>query len=139
MDPEAPPNPSFSISSAADSLRRWIATLILYIELRWRLCAVEAKETAVHLLILALLLVATLVFFAGCFVMLIVFLLYLMMLIFHWDWGWSALVCAGMLLITSIVAGVVFRFQVVKPLFRTTFAEFQKDREWLTQTTRKNR
>jgi hypothetical protein len=33
------------------------------------------------------------------------------------------------------ISGVIFRSQINKPLFPTTFAEFQKDREWLTQTT----
>jgi uncharacterized membrane protein YqjE len=68
--------------------------------------------------------------------MLVVFLLYLLMLIFHWVWGWSALACAGMLLIISIIAGVIFRFQIIKPLYSTTFAEFKKDREWMSRQTK---
>ena len=71
--------------------------------------------------------------------MLMVFLLYLIMLIFHWEWGWSALACAGVLLVTSVIAGVILRFQIIKPLFQTTFAEFQKDREWLAHSPTKTR
>ena len=138
MDSAIPIGPSPSISDAADSLRRWIASLVLYVELRIRLLALESKEAAVHLLVLAVLFVSALVLFAGFLGMLIVFLLYLLMLIFHWEWGWSALACAGLLLIISIVAGVLFRFQIINPLFSTTFAEFKKDREWLSRQT-KNR
>src|SRR5271165_2149454 len=131
MEPDVPLGISPSISSAADSLRRWIASLALYLELRFRLLGLESKEAGVHLLVVALLLVSAIVFFAGFLVMLIVFLLYLVMLIFHWEWGWSALACSGVLLVISVIAGVIIRFQIIKPLFPSTFAEFQKDREWL--------
>ena len=117
MDSAVPVGPSPSISDAADSLRRWIASLVLYVELRIRLLALESKEAAVPLLVLAVLFVSALVLFAGFLGMLIVFLLCLLMLIFHWEWGWSALACAGVLLIISIVAGVLFRFQIINPLF----------------------
>lgn len=69
---------------------------------------------------------SVLVLFAGFLAMLIVFLLYLLMLIFNWEWGWSALACAGMLLIVSIIEGVIFRFQIIKPIYPTTFAEIKK-------------
>jgi len=136
MDSDVPVEPSPSISDAADSVRRWIASLVLYIELRVRLLALESKEAGFHLLLLGVLLVSALVLFAGFLGMLIVFLLYLLMLIFHWEWGWSALACAGMSLIISIIAAVIFRFQIIKPLYPTTFAEFKKDREWLSRQTK---
>ena len=136
MDSDIPVGSSPSISDAADSVRRWIASLVLYLELRVRLLALESKEAGFHLLLLAVLLVSALVLIAGFLAMLIVFLLYLLMLIFHWTWGWSALACAGALLIISIVSGVIFRFQIIKPLYPTTFAEFKKDREWLSRQTK---
>jgi len=136
MDSDIPVEPSPSISDAADSVRRWIASLVLYVELRVRLLALESKEAGFHLLVLAVLLVSALVFFAGFLAILIVFLLYLLMLIFHWARGWSALACAGVLLIISIVSRVIFRFQIIKPLYPTTFAEFKKDREWLSRQTK---
>jgi uncharacterized membrane protein YqjE len=136
MDSDVPVGSSPSISDAADSVRRWIASLVLYIELRIRLLALESKEAGFHLLVLAVLFVSALVLFGGFLAMLIVFLLYLLMLIFHWEWGWSALACAGALLITSVIAGVIFRFHIIKPLYPTTFAEFKKDRAWLSQQTK---
>jgi uncharacterized membrane protein YqjE len=138
MNSDIPLGPSPSMDSAIDASRRWIASFLLYLELRWKLIGLEAKEAGVHLLLMALLLTSGLVFLAGFLVMLVVFLLYLLMLIFHWEWGWSALACAGTLLTVSVIAGLLFRVQLKKPFFPTTFAELQKDREWLNQTTTKN-
>jgi uncharacterized membrane protein YqjE len=134
MNPDTSVGSSPSIASALEEGRRWIASLVRYVELRFRLLGLESKEAGLHLLLLALLLVSSLVFLAGCLAMFVVFILYLLMLIFHWEWGWSALVCAAGLLVLSIIAATIFRFQIVKPLFVSTFAEFEKDREWLNHT-----
>jgi hypothetical protein len=53
--------------------------------------------------------------------------------------GLERIGCAGVLLVTSIIAGVILRFQIIKPLFQSTFAEFQKDREWLAHSPTKTR
>jgi uncharacterized membrane protein YqjE len=137
MDPDAPLGVQASEQSTSDSVRNWVASFLTYLELRLRLLGLESKEAGVHLLVLALLLVGVLVFFAGFLVMMLVFLLYLLTLIFHWGWGWSALVCGGISLLIAIVAGVIIRFRIVKPVFSTTFAEFKRDREWLTHKTKK--
>src|ERR1700722_17106880 len=129
MHSDVPVGSSPSVSGATDSIRRWIASLVLYIELRIRLLALESKDAGIHLFVLAVLFVSALVLFAGFLAMLIVFLLYLLVLIFHWEWGWSALACAGALLIISVTTGVIFRFKITKPLYPTTLAEFKKDHE----------
>jgi uncharacterized membrane protein YqjE len=136
MHSDVPVGSSPSVSDAADSIRRWIATLVVYVDLRIRLLALESKDAGIHLLVLAVLFVSVLVLVAGFLAMLIVFLLYLLTLIFHWEWGWSALACAGVLLITSVIAGIIFRFQIIKPLYPTTLAEFKKDYEWLSRQTK---
>jgi len=133
MNPDTSVGSSQSIALALEEGRRWIASLVRYAELRFRLLGLESKEASLHLLLLALLLVSSLVFLAGCLAMFVVVILYLLMLIFHWVWGWSALVCAAMLLVLSIIAATIFRFQIVKPLFVSTFGEFAKDREWLNR------
>ena len=138
MDSDAPLGAQTSNQSASDSVRSWLASFLSYLELRLRLIGLESKEASIHLLVLALLFAGTVVFFAGFLIMLTVFLLYLLMLIFHWEWGWSALACGGLLLLSSIAAALIFRFRIVKPLFPTTFAEFEKDREWLTRKTKKS-
>ena len=51
MDSDVPVGSSPSISGAADSVRRWIASVVLYIELRIRLLALESKDAGVHLLV----------------------------------------------------------------------------------------
>jgi uncharacterized membrane protein YqjE len=136
MDSDAPVGVQASRQSASDSVRNWIAAFIRYLELRLHLIGLESKETGTHLLVLALLFVGTVVFFAGARVMLVVFLLVLMMLVLNWDWGWCALASAVLLLLLSLLSALVLRFRIVRPIFPVTLAELKKDREWLTQKTK---
>jgi len=123
-------------STAADSIRDWIACFLRYLALRLQLLGLEAHDAGLHLLVLSLLLGSVLVCFTGFLMLLIVFLLYLMMLILHWDWGWCALALAVGLLLISVAIGLIFRFRITKALFPVTLAEFQKDRQWLKQNTK---
>jgi uncharacterized membrane protein YqjE len=136
MDSDASQGVHVSEPAPWDSIRFLVASFLSYLELRLKLLGLEISETGLHLLVLVLLLVSTITFFAGFVAMLIVFLLYLMMLILHWEWGWSALALAGVLVDISIAVGLIFRSRIVKPLFPVTFAEFQKDRQWLEHTTK---
>ena len=138
MDPDAPLGAQASNQSTSDSVKKWVASFLAYLELRLQLLGLESKEAGLHLLVLALLFVGAVVFFAGFVVMLVVFLLYLLMLIFHWGWGWSALACGVVSLLIAIGAGVTLRFRIIKPLFSTTLAEFKRDREWLTHKTKES-
>jgi uncharacterized membrane protein YqjE len=136
-------DPSQGIRDAAaspvDSIRELVVFFIRYVELRLQLLGLESRETAFHLLVLALLLVSTTVCF-GCFlIMLVIFLVYLMMLTLHWEWGWSALALAAVLLVLSIGAAIIFRFRIANPFFPATFAELQKDREWLKLTVKSSK
>jgi uncharacterized membrane protein YqjE len=136
---DSDPSHGTQASKTAPSIRDSIAFFVRYLELRLQLFGVESRETGLHLLVLALLLVSTVICFVGFVGMLIVFLLYLMMLTLHWEWGWSALALAAVLFVVSIGVGVIFRFRIVKPLFPVTCAEFQKDREWLEYPTKSRR
>jgi uncharacterized membrane protein YqjE len=136
MSSDAPVGAESERSSTADSFKNWVATFIRYLELRLQLVGLEAKEAGLHLLILGLLVTGILTLFAGFLVMFAVFLLYLIVTLLHWDWGWGALLCAGILLTGSIVAGIILRYRIVRPMFRMTLDELQKDREWLRTTTR---
>src|ERR1700756_1605265 len=131
MDPDAPLGAQAPNQSTSDSVKQWVASFLGYLELRLQLLGLESKEAGLHLLVLALLFVGALVFFAGFLVLLLVFILYLLTLLFHWGWGGNALTCAVISLLIAVVAGAIFRFRVVKPVFPTTFAEFKRDREWL--------
>jgi len=65
-----------------------------------------------------------------------VFLLYLIITLLHWEWGWGALLCSGILLLGSIAVAIILRIRIGRPLFSLTLAELQKDREWLKTKTR---
>lgn len=130
-----PESPKISIGQ---SLQGWLGLLIEYFELRIRLLGLESKEAGLHVLGLALLLVSALTLFAGFLAMLVVFFLYLLTLLFGWSWGWSALTLGAALLILSIITMIIFRSRIAMPLFRASFAEFQKDREWLSHSNNRS-
>jgi uncharacterized membrane protein YqjE len=138
MDPEASAGTQPSKQSTGDSVRNWLALFLGYLELKLRLLGLESKEAGYQLLVLGVLVICTLVFFAGFLVMLLVFFLYLLTLIFHWEWGWSALACGLVYLIVAIGAGITLRLRIVKPIFPMTFAEFKRDREWLSHKTKES-
>jgi uncharacterized membrane protein YqjE len=138
MDPDAPLGAQASSQSTSDSVKKWVASFLAYLELRLELLGLESKEAGLHLLVLALLFVGAVVFFAGFLIMLVVFLLYLLTLIFNWGWGWSALACGVVSLLIAVGAGVTLRFRITRPLFPTTLAEFKRDREWLTHKTQES-
>jgi uncharacterized membrane protein YqjE len=136
MSSVAPPGAESERASTGDSIRDWVASFLRYAELRLRLLGLESRDAGLHLLILALLFTTTLALFAGFLLMFGVFLLYLIVTLLHWEWGWGALLCAGILLLGSITAAIVLRVRVVRPVFSLTLAELQKDREWLKTKTR---
>jgi uncharacterized membrane protein YqjE len=136
MSSVAPPGAEAERVSSGDSIRSWVASFLRYVELRLRLFGLESKEAGLHLLILGVLFASTVALFAGCLVMFAVFLLYLIITLLHWEWGWGALLCSGLLLLGSVIAAIILRFRIGRPLFSLTLAELQKDREWLkTKTT----
>jgi uncharacterized membrane protein YqjE len=125
--------------SSLDSVQDFVASFLRYLELRLLLLELESRETGFHLLIVALLFVSVLICFGGFVIMLVVFLLYLMMLFLHWEWGRSALALGGVLLLISIGLAIVFRFKISRPFFPATLSEIQKDREWLKHTLKSSR
>jgi uncharacterized membrane protein YqjE len=136
MISDAPVGADSEHSSTGDSVKYWVAAFLRYLELRVQLLGLEAKEAGFHLLIIGLLVTGVLALFAGFLVMFAIFLLYLIVTLLHWEWGWGALLCAGILLTGSLVAAIILRYRVLRPIFRMTLEELQKDREWLRTTTR---
>jgi uncharacterized membrane protein YqjE len=136
MSSEAPPGAETERVSTGDSLREWVASFLRYAELRLRLLGLESKDAGLHLLVLGILFASTVALFVGFLLMFAVFLLYLIITLLHWEWGWGALLCSGILLLGSIVAAIILRFRIIRPLFSLTLAELQKDREWLKTKTR---
>ena len=136
MDADAPAKANLDGNSTSDSVKDWVASLLHYFHLRLRLLGIEGKEAGIHLLIIGGLVVAALAMLAGATLMMGVFILFLICLLFHWDWGWAALLTAVILLLGSAGAAVTLRFVIARPLFPLTFAELEKDREWLKTKTR---
>ena len=64
-------------------------------------------------------------------------LLYLVALLFHLAWGWSALICGVILTLLSILAFFVPRIRLRQPVFQTTLKDLEKDKEWLIQSKTK--
>src|SRR3984893_16720037 len=123
MELDSSPGARASKPSLLGSIQDLVAFLVHYLELRLQLLGLESRETGFQLLILALLFVSVVICFGGFIVMSVVFLLYLMMLILHWAWGWSALALGGVLLIISIGMAVILRFRIGKPFFSATLTE----------------
>jgi len=136
MSSNAPVGAASEPSSTGDSVKHWISSFLRYLELRLRLVALESKEAGLHLLIIGILITSVLVLFAGSLIMMVVFLLYLIVSLLHWEWGWGALLCAGILLAGSLTAAIILRYRIARRLFPLTLEELQKDREWLKSTTR---
>src|ERR1700732_1199419 len=136
MSSVAPPGAEAERGSTGDSIRRWVASFLRYADLRLRLLGLESKDAGLHLLILGVLFASTVALFAACLLMFAVFLLYLIITLLHWEWGWGALLCSGILLLGSVIAAIILRFRIGRPLFPLTLAELQKDREWLKTKTR---
>lgn len=120
--------------SAGESLREWLASLLKILELKVKLLGFEGREAGVHLLILTVLFASTVVFLVTALIFLAVFLLFVIIKLTGWEWGWAALLSAVILIILSGVAAILLRNRITRPLFTLTLAELRKDREWLKQT-----
>jgi uncharacterized membrane protein YqjE len=62
------------------------------------------------------------------------FLLYLVALLFHFAWGWSALICGVILTLCCLLAFFLLRMRLPKPVFQMTLKDLEKDKEWLAQS-----
>jgi len=69
--------------------------------------------------------------------MYVAFLLYLVSLVLHLVWGWSALICAVILTLAGVFAFLLLRVRLRKPLFQMTLKDLGKDKEWLSQSKTK--
>ena len=112
---------------------RWAAVLLDYLDLKGRLLALESKEAVGHFVGILVIIGVTLVLALSSALMYGVFLLYLVALLLHLAWGWSALICGALLTILSLGGFFLLRIQRGKPIFQTTLRDIQKDKEWLSQ------
>jgi uncharacterized membrane protein YqjE len=115
----------------------WASTVIDYFDLKARLLAVESKEASNHFVGLLILVGVLLVLAVSSVLMYGVFLLYLVSLILHLVWGWSALICAVILTLAGVFAFFLLRVRLCKPVFQMTLKDLGKDKEWLSQSKTK--
>jgi uncharacterized membrane protein YqjE len=115
----------------------WASIFLDYVDLKTRLLAVESKEASSHLVGLLMLLGVILVLAVSSVLMYGAFLLYLVSVLFRLSWGWSALICGGILTLSSVGAFFLLRMRLRKPVFQITLKDIQKDKEWLSQSRTK--
>jgi uncharacterized membrane protein YqjE len=118
-------------------LGSWAVALLDYFDAKARLIAVESREASQHFVLLLILIGAVLVLSLCGVVMYAAFLLFVIGLIFHLAWGWSALVGGTAAALLSLLLFLWFRIQIRKPIFQMSLKDLQKDREWLSQSRTK--
>lgn len=115
----------------------WASTVIDYFDLKARLLAVESKEASHHFVGLLILVGVLLVLAVSSVLMYGAFLLYLVSLILHLVWGWSALICGVILTLAGVFAFLLLRVRLRKPVFQMTLKDLGKDKEWLSHSKTK--
>jgi uncharacterized membrane protein YqjE len=111
----------------------WASVFLDYFDLKTRLLAAESREATGHFIGL-LVLVGVILVLALCSVLMYgAFLLYLVALLFHLAWGWSALI----LTLSCLLAFFLLRMRLRKPVFQMTLKDLEKDKEWLAQSKTK--
>jgi uncharacterized membrane protein YqjE len=112
----------------------WASIFLDYFESKARLLAIESREASGHFIGLLIIVGVMLVLALSSVLMYGAFLLYLVALLLHLAWGWSALICGVLLTVCSVVAFFLLRIRLRKPVFQTTLRDIQKDKEWLSQS-----
>jgi uncharacterized membrane protein YqjE len=118
---------------ASRPVASWASIFLDYLDLKAHLLAVEFKEAISHLTGLLVLLGAVIVLALCSVLMYGACLLYLIVLLFHLAWGWSALICGVTLTVLGIIIFFLLRMRLRKPIFQLTLKDLANDKEWLTQ------
>jgi len=111
----------------------WASTVVDYFDLKARLLAVESKEAFNQFVGLLILVVVLLVLALSSVLMYGAFLLYLVSLLLHLAWGWSAVI----LTLACVLALLILRVRLRKPVFQMTLKDLEKDKEWLSPSKTK--
>jgi uncharacterized membrane protein YqjE len=115
----------------------WASIFLDYLDLKAHLLAVESREAGSHLIGL-LIISATILVLVLCSVLLYAaFLLFMIALLFHLAWGWSALICGVVTTCAAILVFFFLRMRLRKPVFQMTLNDLARDREWLSQSKTK--
>ncbi len=123
------------------SLVALASALADFFESRAALFATESKAALVQFVLVALCLVAALLFFAFGYVFLLATVVVAVAHLAKVSWLWTALAAAGLHILIALIFLLVARAGIKRPIFRATTAELKKDREWLKnlETTNQTR
>jgi uncharacterized membrane protein YqjE len=113
------------------SLVALASALADFFESRAALFATESKAALVQFVLVALCLVAALLFFAFGYVFLLATAVVAVAHLAKVSWLWTASAAAGLHILVALIFLLVARNGIKRPLFRETTAELKKDREWL--------
>jgi uncharacterized membrane protein YqjE len=113
------------------SLIALVSALADFFESRAALFATESKAAAVQFVLVAISIVAALLFFAFGYLFLLATVVVAIARAANVSWLWTALAAAGVHLLVALVFLLVARSGIKRPIFRETAAELKKDREWL--------
>jgi uncharacterized membrane protein YqjE len=113
------------------SLIALVSALADFFESRAALFATESKAAAVQFVLVAISIVAALLFFAFGYLFLLATVVVAIARAANVSWLWTALAAAGVHLLVALVFLLVARSGIKRPIFRETAAELKKDRQWL--------
>jgi uncharacterized membrane protein YqjE len=121
------------------SLVALASALADFFESRAALFATESKAALVQFVLVALCLVAALLFFAFGYVFLLATAVVAVAHLAKVSWLWTALAAAGLHILIALIFLLIARRGIKRPIFRATTDEFKKDREWLKNLETTNR
>ncbi len=121
------------------SLVALASTLADFFESRAALFATESKAALIQFVLVAICLMAGLLFFAFGFVFLLATVVVAVAHLAKVSWLWTALAVAGLHLFMALILLLIARSGIKRPVFRATTAELKKDREWLKNLETTNR
>ncbi len=113
------------------SLVALASALAEFFESRAALFATESKAALVQFVLIAVCLVAALLFFAFGYIFLLATAVVAIAHLANVSWLWTALAAAGLHILIALVFLLLAWSATRRPLFRATAAELKKDREWL--------
>ena len=113
------------------SLVALASALADFFESRAALFATESKAALVQFVLVAVCLVAGLLFFAFGYVFLLATAVVAIAHLANVSWLWTALVAAGLHILIALILLLIALSGIKRPIFRETAAELKKDREWL--------
>ncbi|HVI83192.1 MAG TPA: phage holin family protein [Chthoniobacterales bacterium] len=102
-----------------------------FFESRAALFATESKAAAIQFILVAICLVAALLFFGLGYVFLLATAVVAVAHVANVSWLWVALDAAVLHILIALIFLLIARSGIKKPIFRETVAELKKDSEWL--------